>query len=112
MRASRLSVPQVRRQASLRMTTVALILRPMPKNRRVAGRDRNRSRGGSDPLGGMPVGRYDPLTPAGEHEQVGKMIDSLSRQRGWRLVAARFAEGLILLVIAGFLVFSAVRFAH
>jgi hypothetical protein len=94
------------------MTTVALILRSMPKNRRSAGRNHDRGRGGSDPLGGMPVGQYDPLTPAGEHEQIGKMIDSLSRQRGWRLVAARFAAGLILLVIVGFLVFSAIRFAH
>ena len=84
----------------------------MPKNRRAAGRDRDRSRGGSDPLAGMPVGEYDPLTPAGEHEQVGKMIDSLSRQRGWRLVAARFAAGLIVLVIVGFLVFTVVRSVH
>jgi hypothetical protein len=98
------------------MTTVALILRFMPKNRRSAGRHRGRNhvrgRGGSDPLGGMPVGHYNPLTPAGEHEQIGKMIDSLSRQRGWRLVAARCAAALILLVIVGFLVFSAIRFAH
>jgi hypothetical protein len=91
--------------------TVALILWSMPKNRRSAGRNHDR-RGGSDPLGGMPVGQYDPLTPAGEHEQIGKMIDSLSRQRGRRLVAARFAAILILLVIVGFLVFSAIRFAH
>jgi hypothetical protein len=94
------------------MTTVALILGSMPKNRRSAGRNHDRSRGGSDPLGGMPVGQYDPLTPAGEHEQIGKMINSLSRQRGWRLVAARFAAGLILLVIVGFLVFSVIRFVH
>ena len=92
------------------MTTVALILRSMRKDRRAAGRDRGR--GGSDPLAGMPVGQYDPLTPAGEHEQVGKMIDSLARQRGWRLVAARFAAGLILLVIVGFLVFTVVRSVH
>jgi hypothetical protein len=82
----------------------------MRKNRRAAGGDRGR--GGSDPLAGMPVGQYDPLTPAGEHEQVGKMIDSLARQRGWRLVAARFAAGLILLVIVGFLVFTVVRSVH
>ncbi len=94
------------------MTTVALILRSMPKNRRSAGRNHDRSRGGSDPLGSMPVGQYDPLTPAGEHEQIGKMINSLSRQRGWRLVAARFAAGLILLVIVGFLVFSVIRSVH
>jgi hypothetical protein len=84
----------------------------MPKSRRSAGRHRDRSRGGSDPLGGMPVGRYSPLTPAGEHEQIGKMIGSLSRQRGWRLVAARIAAGLIVLVIVGFFVYSAIRFAH
>jgi hypothetical protein len=84
----------------------------MPKNRRSAGRNHDRSRGGSDPLGSMPVGQYDPLTPAGEHEQIGKMINSLSRQRGWRLVAARFAAGLILLVIVGFLVFSVIRSVH
>ena len=60
----------------------------------------------------MPVGQYDPLTPAGEHEQIGKMIGSLARQRGWRLAAARFAACLILLAIVGFLVFSVVRFAH
>jgi len=40
------------------------------------------------------------------------MIDSLARQRGWRLVAARFAAGLILLVIVGFLVFTVVRSVH
>jgi hypothetical protein len=84
----------------------------MPKNRRSASRSHHRSRGGSDPLGGMPVGRYDPLTPAGEHEQIGKMIGSLSRQRGWRLVVARFAAALIVLVIVGFFVYSAIRFAH
>jgi len=84
----------------------------MPKNRRSAGRNHDRRRGGSDPLGGMPVGQYNPLTPAGQYEQIGKMISGLSRQRGWRLVAARLAAGLILLVIVGFLVFSAVRFVH
>lgn len=83
----------------------------MPKNRRAASRSRDRSRGSGDPRAGMPVGRYDPLTPAGEYEQIGKMIDSLSRQRGWRLVAARIAAGLILLVIVGFLVFTVVRLA-
>jgi hypothetical protein len=93
------------------MTTGALILGSMPKNRRAAGRNHDRSRGGGHPLGGMPVSQHDPLTPAGEHEQIGKMIGSLSRQRGWRLVAARFAAGLILLVIVGFLVFFAIRFA-
>jgi hypothetical protein len=94
------------------MTTVALILRSVPKKRRAAGHDRDRGRGGSDPLVGMPVGQYDPLTPAGEHEQIVKMIGGMSRQRGWRLVVARFAAALILLVILGFLVFTVARSVH
>jgi len=32
----------------------------------------------------LPVGQYDPLTPAGEHEQLVKMIGLLSRGHGWR----------------------------
>jgi hypothetical protein len=52
------------------------------------------------PLAGWPSGDLDPLTPAGEQQQLGRMISGLARQRGWRLIAARVAAVVLLLLIA------------
>jgi hypothetical protein len=74
-----------------------------PRGRRARGARRGASRGGRDPHAGWPTGEHSPITPAGEYEQLGKLISGLARQQGWRLVTARIAAVLILLIIAAVL---------
>jgi hypothetical protein len=71
---------------------------PMPEDR-------------SDPAaGGVPeltFGVSGPVTPAGELRQIGRFAAGLSRQHGWRLIAARLAVfaillGILLYVLAEF----------
>jgi hypothetical protein len=56
----------------------------------------------------MPTGRYDPITPAGEYEQLDKLMSGLAAQRGRRGVAARLLAGAALLVIVAAIVWVAV----
>jgi hypothetical protein len=53
-------------------------------------------------LGGWPAGKFDPLTPAGEAEQIDKLLSGLARQKGGRRLAAKIAAAAVLLLIAAF----------
>jgi len=41
-----------------------------------------------DTPAGWPAGQHGPVTPRGEAEQLDKFLAGLSRQKGWRRVAA------------------------
>ena len=51
------------------------------------------------PSAGWPAGQYDPITPQGEYEQLGKLLSGLSRQKGRRRVVARLVAAVALLII-------------
>jgi hypothetical protein len=58
----------------------------------------------SDPAddGGVPpliAGGFDPLAPWGEHRPGVRFAHGLSRQHGWRLVAARLLAAAILVAV-------------
>ena len=67
-------------------------------------RNRGNRHGGSDPLAGWPTGRYSPITPAGEYEQLDKLLSGMPRQKGWRRVAASLAAVVVLLIIAAVII--------
>lgn len=77
---------------------------PNPAERSDPNHDQNAYQRRSDPLAGWPTGKYDPLTPAGEFEQTGKLLSGLARQKGWRLVVARTLAAVVLLLILAFIV--------
>ena len=61
-----------------------------------------RRHGGKRPRGngwtaGMPVGRENPYTPAGELEQLGKFARGARRAAGWRR-AARWVIAVVVLL--------------
>ena len=62
-----------------------------------------------DPLAGWPGGRHSSITPRGEAEQADKFLAGLSRQQGWRKVAARVAAAAALIIILGGIVVGVVR---
>jgi hypothetical protein len=65
---------------------------------------------GDPAAGGVPdptLGVSGPVTPAGELRQIARFAAGLSRQHGWRLVAARLAAfavllGVVLFILAEF----------
>jgi hypothetical protein len=56
-----------------------------------------------------PGRKFDPLTPAGEAEQVDRILSGLARQSGWRRRAAKIAAAAALLLIAALI---ALQVAH
>ncbi len=57
-----------------------------------------------DSSAGWPVGQHSPNTPRGEAEQFDKFLFGLSRQKGWRRVAAWVASAIALLAILALIV--------
>jgi hypothetical protein len=65
-----------------------------------------------DPAGetpGLALGVPGPLTPGDELRRIARFAAGLSRQHGWRLVAARLAAFAILLGILLFILAEFVR---
>jgi len=57
----------------------------------------------------LTFGVPGPVTPAGELRQIARFAAGLSRQHGWRLVAARLAAFAVLLGILLFILAEFVR---
>jgi hypothetical protein len=57
-----------------------------------------------DPSAGWPVGQHSPITPRGEAEQLDRFLFGLSRQHGWRGVAARVMAAAALLAMVALIV--------
>jgi len=70
----------------------------------VGGRGRH-----DDPSAGWPVGQSNPVTPQGEAEQLDKFMFGLSRQKGWRRVAAWVAAAAALLAVLALIVAEIIR---
>jgi hypothetical protein len=63
----------------------------------------------ADGITDLTFGVSGPVTPAGELRQIGRFAAGLSRQQGWRLVAARLAAFAVLLGILLFILAEFVR---
>jgi predicted pyridoxine 5'-phosphate oxidase superfamily flavin-nucleotide-binding protein len=78
-------------------------------------RSRRRAAAGQDAVGqpgGLPTGRCDPITPAGEADQLDKLLAGLPQQRGWRRTAARLLAGAVLLALAALIAVLIIHAAH
>jgi hypothetical protein len=49
------------------------------------------------------------ITPQGEYEQLGKLLSGLSRQKGWRGVAARLVAAVALLIIVAVIALGVIQ---